>query len=522
MISTLVLGVALAGPVQDTIFEQRPLDRPTGADDFGDSGSIVGTTAIVGAPRTRVIVHVPGSNSSLPVSGVGRVHAFELDSTNAFVESGTIEAPTPEENGRFGASTLLLTNQLVVGAPGEALAGRVHVFDRVDQNTWQFSQTLEAPLPLLGGRFGARLRGDDDTLVIGREGADAVLSVYERNLDNSWSLSAILWDDDEELEPLAYSFDYLDGRIVAGENSGGVVVYDRVGPDWIATDLVFAQSGSSNDIGESVAFGSSKDELLVAMPSSPAAGVQVLARSQGGTWSVTQDLDGTGVLDPGLKIGPIESANGRALIGYSETFGPPIQLVLFERDSAGTWILTAELIPELVLGAFASSRTVPLAFDGVTALAADHSADFTGPESGLCVAMTVGSLRTDVTELSLATGGTQELWIRAGDQLSGAIHVMIGSATGIAPVTSLDPAGANLRLVVDPYTSLILGNGGGPLTSWIGLLDASGRGGASLEVPAGTDPSLAGLRLFHAAILFDASTLTVAATTNPVHLDLVP
>lgn len=521
MIPILALGVALAAPAQDTLFEQRPLERPAGASRFGESGSIVGTTAVVGASSTKLVVDVPGSSFPLTISSVGKVYAFELDSTNTFVESGAIETPTPEESGQFGASTLLLKDQLVVGAPGEAIAGQVHVFDRVGPSTWTLAQTIAAPLPLLGGAFGVRLRGDDDTFIVGREGADAVLSVYERNLDDSWSLSAILWDDDEDFEPLAYSFDHLDGRIVAGERSGGVIVYDRVGPDWVATDIVFAQSGSNNDIGEAVAFGSSKDELLVAMPFSPAAGVQVLTRSQNGTWSATQDLDGTGVLDPGFEIGPIESANGRALIGYSDSF-EPIQLVLFERDSAGTWNLTAELVPDLVLGAFANRRTVPLAFDGITALAADSNANFSGGQSGSCVAMTVGTLRTDVTEVSLSTGGAQALWIRAGDQLAGTIHVLVGSATGIAPATPLDLAGANLPLVVDSYTSLILGNGGGPLSPWLGLLDASGRAGANIAVPAGTDPSLVGLRLFHAAILFDASTLAIAATTNPVQLELVP
>ena len=69
------------------------------------------------------------------------------------------------------------------------------------------------------------------------------------------------------------------------------------------------------------------------------------------------------------------------------------------------------------------------------------------------------------------------------------------------------PKIAVLPLVTpDAYFDLTLaGAGAPPFTATFGALDASGAAAASLDVPAGTSPSLAGATVHHAALTFSAT-----------------
>jgi len=61
-----------------------------------------------------------------------------------------------------------------------------------------------------------------------------------------------------------------------------------------------------------------------------------------------------------------------------------------------------------------------------------------------------------------------------------------------------------------------------PLAGSFGVLDPWGKGSATLALPAGTQPSLAGLTLNHAYAVLDPSTLQLEAVSPAVPVALLP
>ena len=81
-----------------------------------------------------------------------------------------------------------------------------------------------------------------------------------------------------------------------------------------------------------------------------------------------------------------------------------------------------------------------------------------------------------------------------------------------------------LPLVADAYSTVTLTNANQPpFGNTLGVLDAAGQAVATLTVPPGTSPALAGLTLFHAYLALDP-TFGFHATlaSNAVPLELVP
>ena len=124
--------------------------------------------------------------------------------------------------------------------------------------------------------------------------------------------------------------------------------------------------------------------------------------------------------------------------------------------------------------------------------------------------------------LSIASGGTQSLDLRAGSGHAGELYFLLGSASGTQP--GIDINGLNLPLNQDAwFLSTLLTPNQGALVGTLGNLDAAGRGSAALVVPAGSlDPALAGLELMHAFVVLDATTGAVSYASNAWPLGLVP
>lgn len=111
--------------------------------------------------------------------------------------------------------------------------------------------------------------------------------------------------------------------------------------------------------------------------------------------------------------------------------------------------------------------------------------------------------------ISLAAGGTQTLLLDAGAAGSNDLYWIFGSATGTSPGIPLG-GGLTLPLVFDAYTGLTLKRPFlGIFSGFLAFLDAKGQASASITLPAGSDPSLMGLDLFHAY----TAARTLGATT---------
>jgi hypothetical protein len=90
------------------------------------------------------------------------------------------------------------------------------------------------------------------------------------------------------------------------------------------------------------------------------------------------------------------------------------------------------------------------------------------------------------------------------------------------PGVSID-GGMTLPLNIDPYYLLALGYPNTPLfTNSLGVLDLEGRASASINLPPGLDPSLAGLTLHHAYVVLAFPGPTLAFASNAVPLTLIP
>lgn len=108
------------------------------------------------------------------------------------------------------------------------------------------------------------------------------------------------------------------------------------------------------------------------------------------------------------------------------------------------------------------------------------------------------ALNRDVTAISLGSGGQQRFTLAAGPARAGWVYWMFG-ALGTVPGIDF-PGGINLPLNFDAYFKVTLNNPGfAVFGNYIGTLDPiDGTGFASFNIPPGSDPTLAGVTLFHA------------------------
>ena len=173
-----------------------------------------------------------------------------------------------------------------------------------------------------------------------------------------------------------------------------------------------------------------------------------------------------------------------------------------------------------VLRSYAQGEAGPGTVLGVTGV----SPGGTGEDATLvAIAPIPGAfgMTASVTTRSLTAGGSQSLQIDAGVANAGSIYLVLGSATGWCPGIVI--TGTPVALEVDAYTNFTLVHpNSGVLSGSLGLLDGLGRGAASFNLPANSDPSLAGIVLYHVALTFDSITLFPDWASNPVAVELVP
>ncbi len=129
------------------------------------------------------------------------------------------------------------------------------------------------------------------------------------------------------------------------------------------------------------------------------------------------------------------------------------------------------------------------------------------------------SLEVDEGDITLSGGGLIVLELSAGSQRGGEFYRMLGSASGTSP--GFDLQGLHVPLVQDAYFAATLKVGNPAFHGFFGVLDDDGRASASISVPAGAPPSLAGITLHHA---FVGVSLPATATfvSNAVPVTLKP
>ena len=113
-------------------------------------------------------------------------------------------------------------------------------------------------------------------------------------------------------------------------------------------------------------------------------------------------------------------------------------------------------------------------------------------------------LTTDISVLSLAAGGTQNFTLEAGASQAGKRYWILGTISGTSP--GVNAKGKWLDLNNDQYFQLTLNSPNHPLFgSFRGTLNGAGMATASVTVPAGFRPGLAGRTAHHAYIVLSAT-----------------
>jgi hypothetical protein len=160
--------------------------------------------------------------------------------------------------------------------------------------------------------------------------------------------------------------------------------------------------------------------------------------------------------------------------------------------------------------------------DGGSIGTAGDPFDNAAPSAGAALAFRRGLfLLADPPTHSLTTGGQVQLDLDAGVEAANWFYWVFGSVTGSSPGLTF-PGGLHLPLNYDLYfeitiTKLHLG----AFADFTGQLDAAGQARATLTLPAGLDPSLAGVRLNH-AFLAAAALGQAELASNAVSTLLVP
>lgn len=124
--------------------------------------------------------------------------------------------------------------------------------------------------------------------------------------------------------------------------------------------------------------------------------------------------------------------------------------------------------------------------------------------------------------ISLSGGGSQSWLIDFGPDFGGQLYWVGGSVSGTLPGFPLAP-GVLMPLNFDPYLqSRIAKPLGGPLQFPVGFLGGAGTSAFSaFTIPAGVDPTLAGVTVHHSVVSFDAFNVASFAS-NAIPVFLVP
>lgn len=124
------------------------------------------------------------------------------------------------------------------------------------------------------------------------------------------------------------------------------------------------------------------------------------------------------------------------------------------------------------------------------------------------------------SSISVSSGGVQSLSLDAGVSHASENYWLAGSLTGTTP--GLTVGSVTIPLVPDAWFEwCLLYPNVGPLGNTMGSLDANGQATATITLPAGLDPGLSGLTVWHAFAAWTPGQLPSFASPA-VSLTLVP
>lgn len=233
--------------------EQGKLRAPDGAalDEFGASVSLVGNTALIGAPRDD-------DNGS----DAGAVYVF-VNSNGHWDFQAKLLAPDGAPFEFFGWRVAQTEDWAAIGAFADddlgTDSGSVHVYERVD-GEWTWAAKLLASAGKAGDRFGAAVALDDDVLLVGApqlDNADAEPgSVHDfRLVGGAWQLNGVITPPDASTGGFGFAVSLKDATALIScprddeqsSGAGAVYAFRSNETSWISLGRLTASDGAAGD-----------------------------------------------------------------------------------------------------------------------------------------------------------------------------------------------------------------------------------------------------------------------------------
>ena len=244
-----------------------------GGDSFGESVSVWGTRAIVGADEDDASLELPGA-----------AYVYEKDSRGEWVLKGRLAPGDGQSGDQFGQSVSISGDTAVVGAElnrGNGYwSGAAYVYERTPRGEWVFRQKLvpgkeaASPTDVLRDRFGHSVSVSGNTAIVGSY-FDHSAYVYERNPEGEWVLVQKLAPDDPDggyyfgwsvavagdtamvgAHEYTWRGSFFGPRVEDAERGPGAAYVYKRNPDgkWtLERKLVASDAGSADRFGWSVA-----------------------------------------------------------------------------------------------------------------------------------------------------------------------------------------------------------------------------------------------------------------------------
>ncbi|QDU82964.1 hypothetical protein Pla163_00590 [Planctomycetes bacterium Pla163] len=479
----------------------------------------------------------------------GAAHVFERSGAGAtWLEAGKLLASDGEAGDEFGYDVALEGDRALVGAhgwdgAGVVDAGAAYVFERQADGVWLEMARLESPVPAPFAHLGWSVDLEGDRALVGAvsdSGAGVFAGaahLFERQGDGSWSHVAVLTDPDAQFGDSLGHTVALNGDSAfvgalldddAGDSAGAVHVFERAADGtWNHTDrLTASDATASARFGQSLAVNG--DTLVVGTWINDGADpgrAYLFERDPSGAWLEAQRLTGIAGSDFfGFGVAA-DLVGDLCVIGTRRiSFGAsgPGMVRCYERRSDGQWHWVADVAPSSQdsFGRFGAATAVIGPDEFLTGAWAATTP--TGQLSGAAYSTRIGQLMRTRPEVSIDDAGTTDLVLFAGPERAGSIYFVVGSYTGTSLGFEVD--GVTLPIDRDSYTDqCVFDYNGAILTNNLGLLDGDGTAVVHFRLPKGLDPALAGVRIWHAAVVISPPVFwPPALVTEPIDVALVP
>ena len=388
----------------------------------------------------------------------------------------------PASSQMFGDNIALDGDRMAIGARGDSSlfssAGAVYIFE-YDGAQWVETAKLFASDAKAFDIFGSPVALDGDRFVTGAQSADFNGS-FDAGIAYVFDFDGTTWTETARISPpnvsrFPTSLDVEGDRFVAGNFGASVIgtvfVYDLIGSTWTQTQALEPADGESLDqFGISVEM---DGDLLVSGS----------AQAFLGTGKVTafQDL-GAGYVD--LAVFNPAGAQLGDQVGLSCSIDGNLV-------AAGSWFFDGNGLTD-------TGAVWTYSLD-------DSLCPILAPSQGL---------------LSLSDGGTSLLSLDADSSLAAQRFVVAGSITGTDPGF---PLGAfQVPLIIDSYFQQTLTlSASNPLGNSFGSLNSAGNATTSFTILPNADPTLVGLEVKHAAVIFSLSPLDVLEVSNAASITLM-